>query len=390
MNSLPSAIAADVARRGRRRSLAAIITCISVVGLSLGMTVPLISLLLERQGVDSRLIGLMAAIPAVGVFLTSPRIPSLVRAVGVRGALLGALTVAVSTLLLLPLFSSFWIWLLLRLLLGAADAVLFVLSETWINQVAEERSRGRSLALYATALSLAMACGPLLLILTGTEGALPFWVAASIMLLAIPPLILSGGSPSGGMQVAGFGLLGFMRIAPTLCSAVLLYALLDACGFSLLPLFGLRHGFDETTSALMVTALLAGITLFQLPIGWLADRVDRERLLGVCGVLILVGSLALPWAVQLPALLWPTLLLLGGAGGGSYTVALILVGQRFRGQELVSANATFGIIWGVGNLSGPLLGGTGMALLNPDGMAYALALAAAVFLGVFYWRRHGS
>ena len=371
----------------RWRLLAAVIACISVVGLSLGMTVPLVSLVLERQQVDSRLIGLMAAMPSVGIFLVSARIPWLVRVCGVRGTLLGALAAAVTVLLLLPAFTSYWIWLLLRLLLGAADAVLFVVSETWINQIAEERSRGRALALYATTLALAMAAGPMLLALTGTTGALPFWVAGSVLLLALPPLALAGNMPPAGMTVAGFGILGFLRVAPTLCAAVVLYALLDACGFSLLPLFGLRHGFPEAQAALMVTALLVGITVFQLPIGWLADRLDRERLLWGCGVVILLSSLLLPWAVRWPVLVWPLLLVLGGAGGGSYTVALILLGQRFRGQELVNANAAFGILWGVGSLGGPLLGGVGMRLLNPDGLAYALALAAGGFLAVYHWRR---
>ena len=371
----------------RWRILAAIIACISVVGLSLGMSVPLVSLVLERRGVDSQLIGLMAAMPSVGIFLVSARLPWLVRLCGMRGALVGALAVAMSVLLLLPMFQSYWIWLLLRLTLGAADAVLFVVSETWINQVADERSRGRSLALYATTLSLAMAVGPLLLILTGTEGALPFQVGAALMLLALPPLLMAGSTPLPGMNVAGFGILGFFRLAPTLCAAVVLFAVLDACGFSLLPLFGLRHGLPEEQAALMVTTLLVGITVFQLPIGWLADRVDRERLLWGFGVAILACSLLLPWAVRMPVLMWPLLLVLGGAGGGSYTVALTLVGQRFQGEELVNANVAFGFLWGIGGLGGPLLGGVGMGLLDPDGLAYGLALMAGGFLGVYHWRR---
>lgn len=382
-----SALSESLPTGERWRILAAIIACISVVGLSIGMTVPLVSLVLERRETSSHLIGLMAAMPAVGIFLASARIPWLVRRLGVRGSLLGALATAIGALMVMPLFSNFWVWLGLRLLLGAADAVLFVVSETWINQIAEERSRGRFLALYATTLSLAMAGGPMLLILTGTEGALPFWAASAVLLLALPPLALAGSTPPGGMSTAGFGLLGFMRLAPTLCAAVMLFALLDACGFSLLALFGLRHGFPEQQATLMVTTLLVGITVFQLPIGWLADRLDREALLWSCGVVILLCALLLPWAVRVPILLWPLLLVLGGAGGGSYTVALILVGQRFRGEALVNANAAFGLLWGLGGLCGPLLGGMAMGILDPDGLAYALALAAVGFLWVFHRRR---
>ncbi len=45
----------------RRRSLAAVMSCVGVSGLCFGLTSPLLTLLLERQGVDAVLIGLSAA-----------------------------------------------------------------------------------------------------------------------------------------------------------------------------------------------------------------------------------------------------------------------------------------------------------------------------------------
>ena len=48
-------------------------------------------------------------------------------------------------------------------------------------------------------------------------------------------------------------------------------------------------------------------------------------------------------------------MLLGAAAGGIYTLALVLIGQHFRGPDLVTANACVGLLWGVGSLLGPLL-----------------------------------
>jgi hypothetical protein len=81
------------------------------------------------------------------------------------------------------------------------------------------------------------------------------------------------------------------------------------------------------------------------------------------------------------------LVLLGAAGGGVYTLSLVIVGQRFRGMNLVTANAAIGVLWGVGNLVGPLAGGLGMAALDPDGLPVTIAVAAILFLALFVWRR---
>ena len=82
--------------------------------------------------------------------------------------------------------------------------------------------------------------------------------------------------------------------------------------------------------------------------------------------------------------------LLGAAGGGVYTLSLIIVGQRFQGAALVTANAAFGVLWGLGNLSGPLIAGVGMRISNPDGLPITLALATALFLALFVWRHFFS
>ena len=87
----------------------------------------------------------------------------------------------------------------------------------------------------------------------------------------------------------------------------------------------------------------------------------------------------LPWLMQHPWLLWPSLALLGAVAGGVYTLALVLIGQDFRGQDLVTANACVGLLWGVGSLSGPLLSGALMGLAS-HGLPLALSLAAGLFV----------
>jgi MFS family permease len=370
--------------------LAAVIASISVVGLSLGLSIPLVSLALERDQVDSTLIGVMAAMPAIGILMFSPLIPWVVGRFGAIGTLYGSIAVSGSAVIALPFLDDYGIWLVLRFVLGAADGALFTVSETWINQIARESNRGRLVALYATVLSLCLSLGPVLILVTGSEGAVPFLVAGAILYLAGIPLAWARGRAPRIGGAGAFGVFAFFRVAPTLCAAVLLFAFLDGAAIGLLPLFGVRHGYEEAVAALMITALVGGNIALQIPIGWVADRMDREKLLFLCGCGVLIGAAVLPLAVQESGVVWPVLILLGAAGGGVYTLALVIVGQRFRGMDLVTANAAIGVLWGVGNLAGPLAGGVGIALWDPNGLPITITLAAALFLGLFAWRRSVS
>ncbi|MFO1352985.1 MAG: MFS transporter [Gammaproteobacteria bacterium] len=371
----------------RWRVLAAIIASISVVGLAAGLTGPLVSLNLDYRGVDSTLIGVIAGAPALGVLLFSPYVPGLVARLGARATLQLAIGVGAGSIVALPFLPLYWQWLPPRILTGMAIGTLFTVSETWINQIAEEHNRGKMVGVYATVFSLCFAVGPLLIVTTGARGVLPFAVSCAILIGAALPLFWARAELPAVADKPSFGVLGFMRNAAELCAAVMLFAFIDTASLSLLPLFALRHGYDEATGALMASVAIAGNIALQIPIGWLADRMSRRRLLLILGWLVLICAASLPFVIYDAWLLWPVLLVLGAAVGGVYTLALIIVGQRYTGIELVTANAAFGVLWGVGSLIGPLLSGAGMRLLNPDGLAVVWALAGALFVGLFVHTR---
>jgi len=57
---------------------------------------------------------------------------------------IAALALAGVVLGLFPALPGIWLWFPMRFLLGAASEVLFVLSETWVNQLSDEKTRARA------------------------------------------------------------------------------------------------------------------------------------------------------------------------------------------------------------------------------------------------------
>ncbi len=181
-------------------------------------------------------------------------------------------------------------------------------------------------------------------------------------------------------------ILQFAPKAPMLLAAVGIFAVFDAATLSLLPVYGLKVGLDVATSANVLTALILGNMLLQLPIGWLADRFAHRWVLAGCALATASGLALLP-LVMPSALKWPLLVLIGTAGYGVYTVSLTSLGDRFSGIELVNGASSFGIVWGFGALFGSVAGGWAMLGFGPHGLPVGLALIYCLLALGIIWRQ---
>ena len=374
--------------RARRHSLAAAIACISAFAVTVSFASPLLSLILEARGVDRTTIGLMAAMPAFAILVTTPLVPAVVARIGLRTFLFACIASEFVLFLLLPVFDHLPAWFAIRALMGVSSAGLFVASETWINAVALDRHRGRVLAVYSMILSGSFALGPLIIPLTGTEGWAPFLAGSAFVAGAALPMLFARRLSPVFEGASSFNVLSFLWIAPTLAAAIWLSSFKEMSSAALLPVFGVRSGLPEHDAAMMLSAAALGALLLQLPIGWAADHANRYAVLFACAAAGAIGLAFLPALVQIGgAALWLGLLLWGGLFSGVYTAAMALVGQRFRGAELVTANAAFGFLWGLGSLTGPPLTGVAMDLRDPDGFPELMLGVTLLFLVLAALRR---
>ena len=352
----------------------------AVTALIYGLSVPLLALVLYEQGVDSAMIGVSTAVQSIAIVLVSPFLPPLIGRFGPAMLMLSAIIASSLILLLLPVFPDMKSWFVLRFLLGAAGSCLWVTGEAWINQVAEERNRGRVVALYSMAVAGGFALGPMLLSVTGSSGYRPFLVGAVVAAVSALPLLLVLRIAPTLRGRASARLPRFMLLAPVAMLACLLFAIIDGIALTFLPLYGLAIGLDERMSLFLITMLGVGGIAGQLPIGWLADHVDRMVLATGCTALVTLGALGMP--LVLPLAPWNLLYMFayGAVLSGIYTIALVLLGEQFKGADLAAASALFGVMWGLGSVVGPPIGGMAMALFPPDGVPWSMALMFALFL----------
>lgn len=372
------------------RSLAGVIASMAVVNLVYGISFPLLALVLDQQGVSRTLIGLNTVIQAVAIFAVAPLAPRWLARFGpARVMQLSALVLAV-LFLLAGWQRNIWFWFPLRFVIGGLTALLWIASEALINELAPDRARGRIIALYSAAGAAGFALGPLLLIATGSSGMLPFYATALIIALAALPLFLV----SQGMRVAHEegpeGLWRIFWLAPVIMLANVVYAASVESIITFFPLFGAALGVSETYALWLMTVIAFGGMLLVLPLGWVADKVDRMGMLAVCVALTIVGFAFMPLAVQAPP--WAGGLfafVFGGVEGMIYALGVMLIGERFRGVALATATTAFTAGWGAGTIIGPLVSGIAMDLLGNTTLAWVAGAFFLVYLPLpvmAWWR----
>lgn len=383
-------MATDATSGSTLRSRGAVIAAAMIFGLTYSLSAALLALDLSERGHSDAFIGVNAAMHAVGVLAMAFMLPRMVGHIGARRMLLSALTVAAVVLVLFPAMPAVWLWFPLRILLGAASETLFVMSETWLNSLSTDATRARAMAAYTAALSLGFALGPLLLSLIGT-GPLAYWIGAAFALAAAGCLAVPG-IVEPRFDAGGHGNpLGFIALAPIAMAATVLHAAVESSGLSFLALYAQTLGWLETEATQLMSCMMVGAIVLQLPIGWLGDKVDRRGLIVTLAGLAVMGALVWPLALRSPWTTYPLLFVWGGVFVGIYTIMLTIVGSRFAGSSLVGIYAAMGLMWGVGALIGPVGAGAAMQMLT-HGLPLFVALACGCFMLAALWqlRRGGE
>lgn len=357
------------------------------IGLAVGGIVPLISVTLEARDVDSIVIGINSAMTSVGVLTVAPFAPAIVRRVGASAGIILGLAVCSLSVLAMAFVESIWLWLMLRFLIGAGVSVQWVVSETWMNAVSRESQRGRVMAIYVTSIAAGFALGPIMLTVVGTQGVLPFAsIAAVVALTALPMVPIRRLVPPLSLETRG-SVFRLMREAPTIFCAIMAVGLVDAAFFTFLPLYGLRIGMEQDQAITLLSVVFVGNMALQVPLGWLADRVNRRGLLLSLGMICVVCPFIAATLLSAGSIIaYPVLFLWGGASFGLYTVGVTMLGERYRGGELAAANAAFVMTFELANLIGPPISGWSIEAWAPTGLMAYMTVVAVGFVTVTIFR----
>ena len=356
------------------RSLLPVFAACGAIGLQAGVALPLVPLALERQGADKLTIGIVAAAWAVGMLATASHIPRLAARFGAVPFILGAVVAGSALTVGYTLTDSVVVWFVLTFLHGVVGGVPWVVSEIWMNVVAEEKQRGRVMAVYAMLVALGLALGPFVLQLVGVYGPTPFLTCAGLALLVALPLLPYWRTAPPIDHPDDSGYRAVIAGAPLAMLAGFACGLGEQVAFSFLPVYAVGAGVSAETGALWLSVFVIGNVILQWPIGWMADHFDRRAVLAGCTLASAVLVVVLSALSAQSLVIIAVIALWGGLSFSIYPVGLALLGQRFGAGDMARANTAFSMLYIFGGLIGRPLAGAAMDAFGDPGLGWTLAL----------------
>ncbi len=355
-------------------------TSVAAIGLAIGLGLPLLSIILEKRGFSSSLIGLNTAMAGVASMAAAPITTKIAHRIGVPQTMIIAAIISAISGMGFYYADEFWMWFPLRFGFHGAVTSMFILSEFWINASAPPHRRGFVLGLYATVLSLGFAGGPLIFSLVGSDGFLPFALGAVILLASAIPIVIARNDCPVLSEKPQMHFMRYIFLVPTATAAVFVFGAVEAGGLSLFPIYATRVGFSEAQAAVLLTVIGIGNMVFQVPIGLIGDKVrDKRGLLSLIALIGLIGTFALPVLVDNWLFLAVVLLFWGGSVAGMYTVGLSHLSARLSGADLAAANAAFIFCYALGTVIGPQAIGSAIDKFGNHGFAWSIAF----FFGLY-------
>ncbi len=332
----------------RYRSLAAVIIASFGVGISFGMGYPLAALTFEAWGEPKWLIGLVGAAPSVAILVLFPLLPYLIAKVRPINAMIIGCLMSAFGYAGLYFVQDAWTWIFLRFLMGIGLALPWLISETWINMVAEDRNRTRIISFYIIAYFSGFAVGPSLLDAVGTAGPSPFVVGVLGSVLTIIPVWLARSRAPDFSSESTSGVFAAMKLSPVGMAGGFLGGFLETAHFALLANVALESGVGEETALRLLTILLVGGLAPQLILGMVGDVVPRRTVIIGIGIVFLIASVLLPLYISIPWWGPVVVFLIGGSVMGFYTLALAIIGEELPPRDLAPGNAAFIMMYTIG------------------------------------------
>jgi MFS family permease len=364
------------------RALLLICAASALWGVNFGAGAPTASLWLKDRGSADTVIGLNTAVYYLGIALTAPLVPGLMRRQG-RACIVVGMVLAGLTVALFPWGGGLLGGFVLRFLNGVAGAMSLIPMETEVNHSAPPEQRSRNFGLYAVGMALGIAAG--------NWFGIQFYAAAPLLTFAlagVPALLAAGliglcpGSFVPPEQEGGH--------CPELAARrnVLSFGSAWSQGFleggmvGHLAVYLLFLGLSEDAASWIVAGIMIGVIVFQVPVAWLADRFGRTVVLLGCYATTALALAVMPFCGA-SAVLVAALLVAGACSTSFYPLGMTLLGARLPPAALARGNARFLMFNCLGSLVGPAVCGVAMDLFGKRSLF--VAAEGAVLLVLVVW-----
>ena len=294
-----------------------------------------------------------------GFFGGSRLTPGLIRRVG-HVRVFAALGSGISAVLILfPAVVEPWAWIILRIIIGFCFSGVYVTAESWLNNSSTNETRGQALSIYMIVQMAGIVSAQGILVLGDPSGFILFVIPSVLVSISFAPILLSVNPTPAFDTTKPMSLRELYVVSPLGCVGMFVLGGIFSAQFGMASVYGIQAGLSIGQISAFVASIYVGALVFQYPVGWASDRMDRRLLIlgsSLLGGLVAVGA----WAFAdnfLTILI--VAFIVGGAVNPLYSLVIAYTNDYLEPDDMAAASGGLIFINGLGAIAGPLITGLG-------------------------------
>lgn len=277
-------------------------------------------------------------------------------------------------------------WILMRIAVGFAMSGCYIVAESWLNDGADNRTRGQTLSAYLIVQMLGIVLAQALLNFADPAGYDLFVMMAVVVSVAVVPILLSANPVPLFATTRPLSFLELYRISPLGVVGCLLLGGVFACLFGMSAVYATDIGLSTSELSIFIGSIYLGGMLLQFPIGWLSDRIDRRILItGATAVGSAAAVVAAIGGSNLTVLV-AAAFLIGGTANPLYALLIAYTNDYLEHEDMPAAAAGLIAMNGIGAIGTPILVGFVMERFGPHSFMGFVAVLMGVIAAYAIYR----
>ena len=305
----------------------------------------------------------------VGYFIGANSVPNLVSKVGHIRVFAAFASTASLSILVHAIFVDPFVWACARFLTGFSIVGIFIVMESWLNDRANNRTRGQLLSIYMFITLIGLAVGTLLLNFSSPEKYEPFILISLLLSSALIPILLTKRKAPKFKKLGHIDIKGLYKTSPLGTVSMFCSGLIHSALFTLGAVYATAMNFSIFEISLLLFLITISGGIFQWPIGYYSDKSDRRIVIifstffaALFSILAIFASgtslqnMYLATSLGIDKIMFFIYVsLYAGMAIPLFTLNLAYVNDYIPKEKFVAAGAGMQIIFAIGAMAGPFL-----------------------------------
>jgi MFS family permease len=366
------------------RPFIALYSSVVMMMMGLGLLNTFLGFRLSLEGVSTQVTGLVLSAYFVGLVAGTTYCRKMIQNVGHIRAFAAFTAVTTAVVMVHGFYTSPLLWAGLRFVAGISNMGLFMVIESWLNECAEPKFRGRIFSIYMIVTYMGSTVGQQLLNVGDVHSQTLFLVAGVFVVLSTVPVAMTRSIHPKLPKVQQKALKTILKKAPISMLGCFGAGLLHSAFYTMGPVFAHQIQLSVGQISWFMTLTVFGGLMLQWPVGLISDRLDRSLVLPFLGIILAMISLVILVSSQHSlGLLLGTTTLFGGIFFSIYPVAVARAHDIFDAQDVVKVSSVLLLFYSIGAVFGPILSAAVMTLSGtPYGLYFYMIAVSGVYAGV--------